>query len=74
MSWNYRVVRRDAGDGSGETFLAIHEAYYEKGKERPAGITKEAVTASAESLEELGQVLDMMRAALSKPVLEYDDF
>ena len=74
-TWNYRVARRAGGDGStGETFLAIHEAHYEENKEHPAGITKEPIEVTGDTLEELTGVLEMMRAAPSKPILEYDNF
>lgn len=33
MTWNYRLMRHDPRtmpDGSGETWLAIHEVYYDE--------------------------------------------
>jgi hypothetical protein len=74
-TWNYRVVRRAWGDGStGETFLAIHEAHYQDDNERPVSITVNPTTAQGDTLEELADVLEKMRGALAKSVLEYDDF
>ena len=74
-TWNYRVVRRPRGDGStGESFLAIREAHYGEDKERPESITQEPTIVTGDTPEELTAELDRVREALSKPVLEYDDF
>jgi ATP-dependent DNA ligase len=74
-SWDYRVVRRAWGDGStGDTFLAIHEAHYSEDKETPQNSTKEPTVVTGDTAEELADVLDKMRGALAKPVLEYADF
>jgi hypothetical protein len=72
-TWNYRIVRRPWGDGStGEKFFAIHEAFYSDDKEKPERFTAEPAVVTGDTPEELADVLDKMREALTKPVLEYD--
>lgn len=74
MSWNYRVIRQKVivDDEEFDSF-AIHEVYYdEDGK--PGSITSDPVEPSGQTLQELGEDLRRMVAALNKPVLEYDDF
>ena len=74
-TWNYRVIRRAySGASAGETCLSIHEAHYGEDNERPLGISATQAIAQGETLGELAEVLEKMRAALAKPVLEYDDF
>ena len=70
MPWNYRVIhRKHAND---EDTYAIHEVYYNDYGEitlwsqdgiEPAGLT----------LEELRADIDMQRAALTKPILEWKE-
>lgn len=72
--WNHRVVRRTEDD---EELLSLHEAHYADGADpagRPDTITLHPVAPYAEDIDGLRQVLDRMRAALDKPVLDYDDF
>lgn len=79
MSWNYRLVRRRYEHGYQE--IAIHEVYYNKSGE-PYMCTEEGIVFSVSLCpEEDGQendfVLDEMerfRAALDKPILDYDIF
>jgi len=66
MSWNYRVIKR------GEDF-AIYECYYNDAN-KPNALSKDAVPAHAESIEDLHLCFDLMRGALDKPILNYDDF
>jgi hypothetical protein len=76
MSWNYRVLKQKSiygnSDGSfteEETF-AIYEVYYDDdGKVN--GYGKEA-TVYGESVSEVRQVLEMMKEALDKPVIDVE--
>jgi len=70
VSWNYRVIRHVEPDWD-ETF-AIHEVYYNDDGE-PDGCTTEAIIAG-EDLQDLDRILDMMRRALSEPILAESDF
>lgn len=67
MTWNHRVVRKvDAG----EEYFGIHEVYYENGD--PVSVTVDSVSPFGETLEELTGEIDMFKAALSLPVLDFD--
>lgn len=83
MSWNYRVMRHvhvDKDSGAVSEWLAIHEVYY-KGPEvddltvttADVGYTERPVTMTAESVKELRFMLNRMRGALNKPILEYKE-
>jgi hypothetical protein len=66
MNWNYRVIEEDGT-------VSIREVHYEDGKptlysELPTGVI------STNGRIGLAKVLDMMSAALSKPVLKPEDF
>jgi hypothetical protein len=65
MSWNYRLVKN-------EKLLQIHEVYYRN--EKPHSITADPVALCGETMEELAKVIDLMKEALSKPILDYEDF
>ena len=67
--WTYVVVRRPRGDGDGD-FFAIHELHTGEGKK---GLTVEPVAPQGDTLEELGEDLKMMMAALKKPPVDYKD-
>ena len=71
MSWNYRVVRQiESGPQGGEEILKICEVYYHKDNETPRAFTDGAQPMSVNAgIEGLTWVLDKMREALSKPVL-----
>ncbi len=72
MSWNHRVMRHINPIHKKE-MLQIHEVYYdEDGK--PNGYTEDPVSVHGDDLEELGWVLDQMKVALSKPILNVEDF
>lgn len=67
--WNYRLVRQRK---KGETFYAVHEAYYDD-KQRVWGVTENPSPARGDSrdevLEALGRmIVDILRA----PVLDYN--
>ena len=63
MSWNYRVVRTKFPDGEEE--FGIHEMYYDS--DAP---TADPVPVVGESINHLRWILDRMREALDKPVIE----
>jgi len=71
MAWTYRVVRQVQ---QGEVSYGIHEAYDDGDIAQPHSITTEAVAVVGNTPEELGPTLDRMKAALAKPVLEFDAF
>jgi hypothetical protein len=65
-------------DGSGETWLAIHEVYYDEnltsigGPTRTVvGYTEKPITVEGETIEEVRQILLQMLEALDAPILEY---
>lgn len=70
MSWNYRVVRySDTCEESGSFFL-IEEVYYDDDGVTPRSHTVEGAAVGSGTLDELSGVLDVMREALDKPVLD----
>lgn len=71
MTWNHRVIKRKDGD---KEYFGIHEVHYdENGK--PGACTENAISIDYyESLADVLWVLDRMREALDKPVLNYEDF
>ncbi len=77
MTWNYRVVKRPVGTpqslGGVQHFTyGIHEAYYNDNGS-VWGITTDAISLSADHLNELKIDWDMLVEAFGKPVLNYDE-
>jgi len=78
MSWNYRVLKQkytDPKTGAVEYSLGIHEVYYDK-EGKPNGYTEDeavVVISEDEGIETLGEILGMMRKALTLPVLTPED-
>ena len=75
MGWNYRVIKRTfvTNTGNRENQFGIYEVYYnDDGK--PISCTSEPVEPVGETLEEFKKSLESYTAALTKPVLEYEDF
>lgn len=74
MSWNYRVMRREFKNSSGEVEeeFGIYEVYYDENGE-PNGWTKEPRPITAESLEGLKWVHEKIAEAMGKPVLDYGE-
>lgn len=70
MSWNYRVVKKTQ---NGETTYGIHECYYDENG-NPSSITVEPMDPHGESIEELRDDLELMSLALTRPVLNFDDY
>lgn len=64
-TWPYRVVHRHGR-------FAIHRVYYDERGE-PWTYSEEPVYPEGASLEDLGEDLELYRAALDLPVLEYSD-
>ena len=68
-SWNYRLVRMD-DDKWGDRWVEVREVFYEDG--RPIGHT--ATTIMADDVGEVGKVLELIKLALGKPVLQPEEF
>lgn len=67
MTWNYRVVIKNG-------VYDIHECYYD-GNNHPVAITENAIYPEGNlSLEDLQYDFRLMKTALEKPVLKYEDF
>lgn len=67
--WNYRLVRQRS---KGETYYAVHEAYYDK-NQKVWGVTQNPSPARGATREEVLQslgrmIVDILRA----PVLDYN--
>ena len=66
ITWNYRVFHESDGD------YIIREVFYaEDGS--ITGCTAEAIEPTGQTLEELAQNLDDLKAALALPILTLDD-
>jgi hypothetical protein len=84
MGWNHRVVRRTYPNG--ETYLEIHECFYEKGEPvdgKPWGIGErprlgklsdltDRIVPGGEDIEDLRWLLTKMLECLDKPVIDYE--
>ena len=68
-SWNYRLVRME-DDKWGDRWVEVREVFYEDGK--PIGHT--ATTIMADDVGEVEKVLELVKLALGKPVLQSEDF
>lgn len=73
MTWEYRVIRHlePAPGGKVIEWLTIHRVYYDG--ERITSWEPEQSKIGGETLEELGDDIEIMRLALSKPVLKVED-
>lgn len=76
----YRVVRRlkDKKENQPQEFaFAVHQAYYEAGREeeKPRFITMYPAISSGDSIEHLRELLlAALESATDEPVLEWEDF
>ena len=73
-TWNYRMVRRvfKPGTPEEETTFAIHEAFYDNDDHTVVAITENPVPVySDEGAEGLKEILEMMRDALARPIIEW---
>lgn len=68
--WNYRVMRHEK---DGETWVSIHEVYYDK-KNKPIAFTVEAIDVVADDMGGMEANLQHMIEALDKRVLTPGDF
>lgn len=78
MTWNYRVIaftHDDAGRILETTFYAIHEVHYDKtGTPRFYSLEAARIGWDADEPDAPYSILDRMREALSKPVLDSSIF
>ena len=80
MGWNYRVIRRTvigAASGGARHTFGIHEVYYGNDEvddrtvsSSDIGFTEMPVAVVGESVEALRSTLQLMLAALDKPVVD----
>ena len=66
-TWNCRAVRREFADGHEE--IGIYSVYYEGDK--VDGMSVEPAPANDFSIEQLENTLELMKAALQQPILDY---
>lgn len=69
MTWNHRVMKIE---NRGETFLEIHEVYYDD-QGRPNGYTTDPIAVTGETIDELRWVLNRMLECLDKDILTEED-
>lgn len=67
--WNHRVLKHNAG--TEDEYLAIHEAFYGVDGEDDVVWTRDPITVTGETIEELRETLERMLRALETPVLDY---
>lgn len=78
MSWNYRLIRQKIKDGDELVdWIEIYEVHYwvkEGSQDYPniSGWSSSPTTVHGNSLKEIESVLDMMRRAAAKPILDLD--
>jgi hypothetical protein len=68
--WNYRVMRVISPELPEEPMYQIHEVHYEGDKPRMVMVNPAPVM--SEDVAGMRWVLDKMREALDKPVLDYE--
>lgn len=73
MTWEYRVIRHlePAPGGKMIEWLTIHRVYYNG--ERITSWEPEQSKIGGETLEELGDDIEIMRLALFRPVLKVEE-
>ncbi len=76
MVWNHRVVKRiEKRDAvPDEVMYYIHEAYYPERGAKPDSITVDPIVICGEDIESIRWTLEKISIALTKPVLNYEDF
>ena len=74
MGWNHRVLATEhqMSDGTVETYLAIHEIYYDDAG-NPNGFTVNPITIGGDSLSGLNWTVDRIKECLEKPILWGDE-
>jgi len=76
MAWNYRVIRHVENlpkTNEKISFLEIHEVYYSENG-NPNAVTKNPVSVGADDIDELKEVLEMMKLAIDKPIIDMQYF
>lgn len=68
-SWNYRVIRRQVGDGM---IYEVYEVYYNRDGD-PVSMTAQPTWPMGETLKELSHDIENYAKARDLPVLDYDD-
>jgi len=76
MSWNYRVIR--SANGAKPPFkepyiFQIHEVYYNKQSKKIESWIESAETPLGSTARDLSDTIDLMKAAMLKPILEEVD-
>ena len=69
MTWNYRVLRHVE---KAEEWYQVHEVYYRENGSITS-CSEEAIAPFGETVEELQEVIELMKAAFDKPAIPYDD-
>jgi len=70
--WNHRVIRHSGKDGEPD-YLKIHEVHYESEDDsNPSLVTEDGVSVGGETIEDIMWVLDRMKEALAKPILDFE--
>jgi len=74
MPWNYRVMKKESKDCSGEAseWLELHEVYYDS-KGNIEEYSENGICVGGSNLKELELDLLHMFEALKKPVLDADE-
>ena len=89
MTWNYRVLRHVTANrnkpnvdtneeffksfrGEREEYYRIHEVYYRENGSITS-CSEEAIAPFGETVEELQEVIELMKAAFDKPAIPYED-
>jgi hypothetical protein len=66
--WNYRVIKYTTGE------FMLHEVYYENdGDALPTSISSNAAVVIGDDIDEMKRVIEKMKEALDKPVLDLKD-
>lgn len=73
-TWNYRVMRRkkDLGHTESQYFYEVFEVYYDDAR-RINGHTVRSVMPMGDTEDEIREDMAQYQAALTKPILEYDE-
>ncbi len=66
MAWDYRVVIKDG-------VYAVHEVYYDE-RGGPRAVSTDEMLPAGESFADLRLTFDLMRQALEKPALRFEEF
>lgn len=70
MTWNFRIIRHFE---NGEEYFSIHEVHYQEDGSLYAADPL-PVSLTSDMVEGLDELLDKMKIAVSKPILDEKDF